>query len=127
MPLVRVERPLRRSLGARVRAARERAVLSPGEVARRVGVSLATYGRIERGECFPSLPALRRLCVTLGIGSDELLGLGADTPRLRRLLHSAIRLEDSQLRMLDRLVRALGVSTTTRARGEGGRARASRA
>jgi transcriptional regulator with XRE-family HTH domain len=110
----RVERPLALTLGGAAFAARTRAGLTQAEVARGVGVQLEVYGRIERGEVFPSVPTLRRLCVTLGIGSDELLGLeGALGPRgrageaLRRLTSAARGLSVAQLRLLLRLAETL--------------------
>ncbi len=110
----RVERPLAMTLGGAALAARTRAGLTQAEVARGVGVQLEVYGRIERGEVFPSVPTLRRLCVTLGIGSDELLGLeGALEPRggearaLRRLTSAAKGLSVAQLRLLHRLAETL--------------------
>ena len=105
----RVERPLAMTLGAAALAARRRAALTQAEVARRVGIQLEVYGRIERGQMFPSVPTLRRLCVALGIPSDELLGLeGAVGPRstadassaFRRLESAARGLSASQLRIL---------------------------
>ncbi|HEX8822754.1 MAG TPA: helix-turn-helix transcriptional regulator [Archangium sp.] len=100
------------TLGGAALAARTRAGLTQADVARRVGVQLEVYGRIERGEVFPSVPTLRRLCVTLAIGSDELLGLeGALESRrevggaraLRQLASAARGLSVSQLRLLHRL------------------------
>ncbi len=113
----RVERPLAMTLGGAALGARTRAGLTQAEVARRVGVQLEVYGRIERGEMFPSVPTLRRLCVTLGIGSDALLGLeGALEPQgsrpgeareLRRLTSAAKGLSVAQLRLLHRLAETL--------------------
>ena len=123
---VRVERPLVRALGARLHAVRVRAALTQAQVARRVGLAPAEYGRIERGERLPSLPALRRLCVELGIDSDELLGLGVSSPQLRRLVHAVRGLSASQLRMLHLLAESLqpasrgqALSTSARAAGDG--------
>ena len=117
----RVERPLAMTLGGAALGARTRAGLTQAEVARRVGVQLEVYGRIERGEMFPSVPTLRRLCVTLGIGSDTLLGLeGALEPRgrpgeaqaLRRLASAAKGLSVAQLRLLHRLAETLHPSAS---------------
>ncbi len=117
----RVERPLAMTLGGAALAARTRAGLTQAQVARGVGVQLEVYGRIERGEVFPSVPTLRRLCVTLGIGSDELLGLeGALEPRggtgearaLRRLARAAKGLSVAQLRVLHRLAETLHPSAS---------------
>lgn len=104
----RVERPLAMNLGSMAQSARRRAGLTQAEVARRVGVQLEVYGRIERGEVFPSVPTLRRICVALGIPSDELLGLEArESMGLRRLVSAARGLKLSQLRLLHRLAESL--------------------
>jgi transcriptional regulator with XRE-family HTH domain len=104
----RMERPLAMNLGTVAHAARRRAGLTQAEVARRVGVQLEVYGRIERGEMFPSVPTLRRICVALEIGSDELLGLELSQPSgLRRLVDAARGLRQPQLRLLHRLARSL--------------------
>jgi transcriptional regulator with XRE-family HTH domain len=96
------------TLGSVAHAARMRAGLTRQEVARRVGVPLEVYSRIERGEMFPSIPTLRRLCVALGICSDELLGLDARrSSDLRRLVSAARGLTASQLRMLHLLAESL--------------------
>jgi transcriptional regulator with XRE-family HTH domain len=71
-------------------------------------VQLEVYGRIERGEMFPSVPTLRRICVALEIASDELLGLDTgESPRLRRLVSAARGLSASQLRLLHVLAESL--------------------
>ena len=104
-PSARVERPLAMTLAAAAHAARARAGLTQAEVARRVGVQLEVYGRIERGEVFPSVPTLRRICVVLEIPSDELLGL--ESPDMRRLVSAARGLKLPQLRLLHRLAETL--------------------
>ena len=102
------QRPLGRTLGLALHAARSRAGLTRAEVARRVGVPPAEYGRFERGALYPSIPTLRRLCVVLAIPSDDLLGLGARQPSaLRRLVSAARGLTVAQLRMLHVLVQSL--------------------
>ncbi len=96
------------NLGSVAHAARQRAGLTQAEVARRVGVQLEVYGRIERGEMFPSVPTLRRICVALEIPSDELLGLDApQSSSLRRLVSAARGLRHSQVRLLHRLAESL--------------------
>jgi len=110
----REERPLALALRAAALAARKREALTQMEVARRIGVKLEVYGRIERGEVFPSVPLLRRLCVTLKIPSDALLGLEGlmaeeeepaqrNSLGLKRLMLAAEGLSDPKLRVLQRL------------------------
>ena len=104
----RVERPLAMTLATVAQAARRRLELTQAEVARRVGVQLEVYGRIERGEMFPSVPTLRRICVVLEIASDALLGLESrESPDLRRLVSAARGLKASQLRLLHQLAQSL--------------------
>ncbi|QRK11422.1 helix-turn-helix transcriptional regulator [Archangium violaceum] len=115
---VRRERPLAMTLAAAAHAARMRAALTQAEVARRVGVQLEVYGRIERGEMLPSVPTLRRICLALEILPDELLGLEtreSPDPELeleldsdmRRLISAVRGLNASELRLLHRLADTL--------------------
>ncbi|WP_239014775.1 helix-turn-helix transcriptional regulator [Archangium violaceum] len=106
------------TLAAAAHAARMRAALTQAEVARRVGVQLEVYGRIERGEMLPSVPTLRRICLALEILPDELLGLEtreSPDPELeleldsdmRRLISAVRGLNASELRLLHRLADTL--------------------
>jgi transcriptional regulator with XRE-family HTH domain len=101
------DHPFERALGERLRSARTRAGLSRAEVARRVELTAAEYARLERGEALPGLPTLRRLCRVLSLESDELLGLEAPSPELRRLVHAVRGLSAAQLRMLHLLAESL--------------------
>ena|SRR5690349_12577262 len=71
---------LKRNLGAALLAAREKAGLTQADVSSQVGIATAIYGRIERGQMLPSVPTLHRLCSTLHLSANELLGLGAGWP-----------------------------------------------
>jgi hypothetical protein len=76
------------------------------------------YGRLERGVMLPSVPSLWRLCLTLRIPADHLLGFAAEPPprwaftapaeregaRLRKLMRSVRKLKASQLRALSVMV-----------------------
>jgi transcriptional regulator with XRE-family HTH domain len=70
-----MDEKLRHVLGNAARAARLRLGLTQAEVARRVSLRTAVYGRIERGGMTPSVTSLRRICATLGLSSDALLSL----------------------------------------------------
>jgi transcriptional regulator with XRE-family HTH domain len=104
---------LRHILGTALMAARERAGLTQAEVAARVGIATAVYGRLERGHMLPSLPTLFQLCLVLDIPANELIGLGPkelkragaveaprDPPELRRLAAFLPLLSPSSLRAL---------------------------
>lgn len=112
---------LKRVLGAALLAARERSGLTQAEVATRVGIASAVYGRIERGQMLPSVPTLCRLCMTLGASSDELLGLDAEErealagplvpeapPELQRLAALVRTLSPAALRTLTAVATAVG-------------------
>jgi transcriptional regulator with XRE-family HTH domain len=112
---------LKRMLGGALLAARERSGLTQFEVASRVGMAAAVYGRLERGQMLPSLPTLYRLCMTLSVSSDLLLGLDAaeraalstqarpeEPPELRRLARLARPLSPAALRTLTAIADASG-------------------
>jgi transcriptional regulator with XRE-family HTH domain len=94
-----MDEKLQRILGEAARAARLRLGLTQEEVAKQVGLAQSVYGRIERGAMMPSVPTLRKLCLTLGISSEALLSLGGqegaapaavphgEHPELSRIVH----------------------------------------
>ncbi len=66
------------AIGARLRAARERAGLTQAELGERAGLGAQGrqwVGQIEGDRRAPSVATLRALCVALGASADELLGL----------------------------------------------------
>ena len=64
---------LQKAIGVAARTAREGLGLTQAQVARKAEMSPAVYGRIERGGMMPSVPALRRLTVALGVSPASLL------------------------------------------------------
>lgn len=71
--------------------ARTGAALTQEQMARRLGVGVLTYGRLERGRMTPSPTTLRRLCRVMCLSLDALLGpecaaavVGATRPPRRR-------------------------------------------
>jgi transcriptional regulator with XRE-family HTH domain len=108
---------LRRIVGAAVMAARERAGFTQAEVASRMGISTAVYGRIERGHMLPSIPTLCQLCTALDIPASVLIGLNPeemkggpsrvgpnDSPELRRFANALRKLSPAALRAMSALV-----------------------
>ena len=109
-------RGLAATIGTAARAARVRANLTQEDVAERVGLATEVYGRLERGGMLPSVPTLRKLCETLRIPSDVLLGLvpaqenfwTQDVPgrpseepaEVRRLVRTVKKLEPAEFRLL---------------------------
>lgn len=112
---------LKRMLGGALLVSREQSGLTQAEVASHVGIAPAVYGRIERGQMLPSVPTLCRLCATLNVSSDVLLGLDAaereslaglpvpePSPELRRLASLVRTLSPAALRTLTAVATAVG-------------------
>lgn len=117
-------RGLAATIGTAARAARVQANLTQEDVAERVGLATEVYGRLERGGMLPSVPTLRRLCETLRIPADVLLGLQpaqenfwtkpeAPAPpveepgEIRRLVRTVKRLEPAEFRLLSLMATGL--------------------
>lgn len=66
---------LQKRIGEAARTAREALGLTQAQVAQSASMSPAVYGRIERGGMMPSVPALRRMAVALGISPAVLLDM----------------------------------------------------
>lgn len=113
------------AIGNAARHARHARKLTQQQVAKRVGVSVEFYSRMERGRAHPSLEVFLRMLDALGVSADTLLGLDAahatapvavpltspDDPRdvryvlaaLQRLPASASRFVTSLLKEFERL------------------------
>lgn len=64
---------IRKELGEKLRAVREKAGLTQAEVAAKSGVHVNYYARIERGEENPSFEKLQGVMKALGLKSLDLL------------------------------------------------------
>jgi transcriptional regulator with XRE-family HTH domain len=117
-------RGLAATIGTAARAARVQANLTQEDVAERVGLATEVYGRLERGGMLPSVPTLKKLCETLRIPSDVMLGLQpaqenfwtkpeappkpAEEPaEIRRLVRTVKRLEPAEFRLLSLMATGL--------------------
>jgi transcriptional regulator with XRE-family HTH domain len=109
-------------LGETLREARKRAELTQVDVAERVELATEVLGRIERGNMLPSVPTLRKLCRTLHVDANAMLGLDAknalawpeepdreaeDLPELRRVLRTLRRMDAAQLSVVGSTATAL--------------------
>ena len=61
-------------IGAQLREARERALLTQEELATRAGVQPFTISRIETNKVEPRFRTIRRLAIALGIEPQSLIG-----------------------------------------------------
>ena len=60
-------------IGKNIKKARANTELTQAEVARKVGINVNYYARIERGEHVPSLDVLEAIAKVLKIKSSEIL------------------------------------------------------
>lgn len=76
-----IDAAARAMLGARLRAARERARLSTRDVAGRAGVSAGFISQLENGKCGVSVGVLKRISAAVGISVADLLSDEAPVAR----------------------------------------------
>jgi transcriptional regulator with XRE-family HTH domain len=61
-------------IGAQLRRARERALLTQEELADRAGLAIPTISRIENGRVEPHFRSIRKLAKALGVDPRDLVG-----------------------------------------------------
>lgn len=69
-------------IGTIIRTLREDKELSQSELALQIGVSKSMVNKYESGARRPSLEVLRKICHTLGVTADNLLGVHVDKDKL---------------------------------------------
>ena len=77
---MREKKEINIQIGEQIKAAREQARLTQEFLAERIGVSPQYVSDLERGVVGVSVATLKKLCVALGVSSDQIL-FGADTPK----------------------------------------------
>ena len=70
---MREKKEINVQIGEQIRAAREQAKLTQEQFAERIEVSPQYISDLERGIVGISVSTLKRLCLTLGISSDQIL------------------------------------------------------
>jgi transcriptional regulator with XRE-family HTH domain len=73
-----------RSLGERLILARERRDLTQQMLAHRMGIDQGWLSHMENNRREPAVDTLRRLCKSLDVSADYLLGLSHETRALER-------------------------------------------
>lgn len=119
-----MDKKLAESIGTSARDARVDLELTQEDAAELIGVSAEFYARIERGNALPSVPTLARICSSLGVSADVLLGRvvrGAEAavgikwqsqppseaPEVRRLVRRLRQASPATLRLVTMLVKEL--------------------
>jgi transcriptional regulator with XRE-family HTH domain len=107
------------TIGSAARTARERLGLTQAEVAALADLAHVVYNRLERGRMLPSVPTLMRLCETLRVPPDTLLGFAPprrasrrqpgeeDPPSLHQLTGLARKLDERQRQTLIQMAKEL--------------------
>lgn len=70
---MRAKKEINIQIGEQIKAAREQAKLTQEQLAERIEVSPQYISDLERGVVGISISTLKRLCVVLGISSDQIL------------------------------------------------------
>ena len=70
---MRQKKEINIQIGEQVRVAREQAKLTQEALAEKIEVSPQYISDLERGVVGIALPTLKRLCVSLGVSSDQIL------------------------------------------------------
>lgn len=91
-------------IGEQVKYAREKAGLSQERFAERIDVSPQYISDLERGVVGISIPTLKRLCVVLGVTSDQILFGDRPADDRQALLRRCEQLTEKQFSLLLRLV-----------------------
>jgi transcriptional regulator with XRE-family HTH domain len=111
---------LRRTLGAAARDARQALGSTQQQLSERLGVNVEFYGRIERGQAWPSVRVFARMVSVLGISGDTLLAIDLthapkpapltrtdDSPEIRELIALVRKAGPDVVRLVDKLVRGI--------------------
>lgn len=115
-----MDKKLAESIGTSARTARLALELTQEDAAELIGVSAEFYARIERGNALPSVPTLARICSSLGVSADILLGRDmlshevkwqshppTEAPEVRRLVRRLRQASPATLRLVTMLVKEL--------------------
>lgn len=94
-------------VGANIKRERERANFTQEKFAEMIGIGPKSLSAIERGTVGISLSALRRICITLSISSDDLLFEGREKTDLQALEERLSRLSPEQFEIANHAMSGL--------------------
>lgn len=91
-------------IGEQIKQAREQAKWTQEQLAERIDVSTQYVSDLERGVVGIALPTLKRLCISLGISSDQILFGTKDQCREKLLAAQCRALPQEQFLLLSEIV-----------------------
>ena len=104
----------KKRIGQRMRSLRRENGLSQAEVAEGINIAAESYGRLERGLSFPSIPTLASAATLFGTSTDFILGIAPDAdrvqtnpPEILRLLHLVRGIEEAKLKRINQAVQLM--------------------
>lgn len=101
---MREKKQINIEIGEQVRIAREQKKLTQEMLAERIEVSPQYISDLERGVVGISLPTLKRLCVSLGISSDQILFAKQPESDAAALTEKCKHLTAKQLEFLSNII-----------------------
>lgn len=101
---MRVKKEINIQIGEQIKTAREQAKLIQEQLAERVDVSPQYISDLERGVVGISIPTLKRVCITLGVSSDQILFGTATKNRTAALNNLCKPLTEEQFVILTEVV-----------------------
>lgn len=100
---MREKKDINIQIGEQIKAAREQARLTQELLAERIGVSPQYVSDLERGVVGISVATLKRLCVALGVSSDQIL-FGTAAPQTPSFPAQFSRLSPRQQALLGEII-----------------------
>jgi len=101
---MREKKQINIEIGEQVRIAREQKKLTQEMLAERIEVSPQYISDLERGVVGISLPTLKRLCISLGISSDQILFAKQPESEVSALTEKCKHLSAKQLELLSNII-----------------------
>lgn len=101
---MREKKEINIQIGEQVRAAREQAKLTQEQFAERIEVSPQYISDLERGIVGISISTLKRLCLTLGISSDQILFANRPNNNVDAVAEKCKRLSPKQFSILSDII-----------------------
>ena len=101
---MREKKKINIEIGEQVRIAREQKKLTQEILAEKIEVSPQYISDLERGVVGISLPTLKRLCIVLGISSDQILFAIQPENDISALTEKCKRLSPKHLKLLSNII-----------------------